>query len=447
VAVGHVGARTWPEARPRSALRARLERLIGDVPRRELAMLAGLAALGWLIRLGFVLVLRHHGLRGDEIEYNTEGRFIAQGHWFWSTTPFGVPHPTIWKAPGYPLFVGGLYKLLGSNATSVVLVQTLFGPLTIALTWLLGRRLFGPRVAIAGAAVIAVYPFAWQFETRLNAEALVTPFTLVILLLVLERRATWRRAALVGVLVGAMLLLRPSAVYLVPALAAAWIVATGLRRGVLLTGVAIACAILTVLPWTIRNDHVTGEYVPISAQDQAPYGVFNDDSAHDPKRPWVWKDVTRRDAALIASLRTPHHPSEVQLRRILRTRAWDYVKAHPDSLVKAFFWNGLTRLWDVRRPGHVLYDAQLTGRSQSVTAVGLAMYWVLLPLSIAGLWLIRRRRAVVLPLIAMAVTASLIYTADAETRYRAPFEPLIVVLAVSAAMHLAGQWARRRAAV
>ncbi|MFL5883513.1 MAG: glycosyltransferase family 39 protein [Thermoleophilaceae bacterium] len=442
---GELQAQVLPDAHMRRPLRAWLDRLVGDVPARELAIVAGIAALGFAIRLVFVLAFRNHTLFGDEIEYNVEGRFIAHGHWLWSTTPFGFAHPTIWKAPGYPAFVGVVYSLFGSSATHAIVVQTLFGPVTIVLTWLLARRLFTPRIAVVAAAIVAVYPFAWEFETRLAAESIVTPFTLLILLLFLERRVTPGRAAAVGALVGLMLLIRPSAIYLVPAFLIAWVVASGWRRGVLLTVVSVVCMCLVVLPWTIRNHHVTGSFVPISSQDQAPYGVFNNDAARDQKLPWAWRYRTTREAKLFAALSTPRHPSEVELRRILRNRAIDYVKAHPSSLVKAFYWNGITRLWDVRRPGHVLDEATATGRSRAVTGIGLAMYWVMLPLALAGLWLFRGRRGLVLPLIAMAATASVVFTTDAVTRYRAPFEPVIVILAVAAASQLATRWSRGRA--
>jgi 4-amino-4-deoxy-L-arabinose transferase-like glycosyltransferase len=442
---GEIQAQRWPETQAQPGPRKRLARVAGDVPMREIAIVAGLAALGFAIRLVFVLAFRNHVLLGDEIEYDIEGRFIAHGHWFWSTTPFGFAHPTIWKAPGYPFFVGAVYSLLGSSATHAIVLQTLLGPVTIVLTWLLARRLFNPTVAVAAAAVVAVYPFAWEFETRLAAESLVTPFMLLILLLFLERRATWRRALLVGALLGLMLLIRPSAIYLVPTIAVAWIVSVGWRRGALLTVVSVACMCLVVFPWTVRNHHVTGAWVPISSQDQAPYGVFNDDSARDTKQPWAWRYRTHREARLIASLSTPRHPSEARLRDILRTRAKDYVKAHPSSVPKAFFWNGITRFWDVRRPSHVLDEATATGRSRALTGIGLAMYWVMLPLAVAGLWLARRRLGLVLPVIAMALSASVVFTADAATRYREPFEPLIVILAVSAVWALWRRSARGRA--
>jgi hypothetical protein len=59
------------------------------------------------------------------------------------------------------------------------------------------------------------------------------------------------------------------------------------------------------------------------------------------------------------------------------------------------------------------------------------MYHLLLPLAIVGLWRAHRRRRLVVPLLVMALGASVIHTADSGTRYRAPFEPLIAILACS----------------
>jgi 4-amino-4-deoxy-L-arabinose transferase-like glycosyltransferase len=412
----------------------RLRAALADVPRGELAIVAALVALGVALRLGFVLATTGHTLVGDEIEYDIQGRFITEGRFFWSTTPTGEPHATVWKVPGYPLFVGALYTVLGADPDRVFVVQALLcGSLTIVLTWVLARRLFGPLVAVAAAAVVAIYP-SWQFETRLFAEALVTPLTLAVLIVVLERPASTRRALGVGALVGASILLRPGSLYLIPAVAVAWALTVGLRRGALLTGATVAIACLVILPWSIRNYDVTGEVIPLSAQDAALYGVFNDDAANDPVRPWGWRYRTTRDRDIYERA---HELSEVEIYRMLRSRAFDYIRANPEAVPQAFFWNGLTRLWDVRRPRHILDEAATSGRSQRLTHVQLVMHYVLLPLALLGLWLARDRRAVVLPLVTLALAASVVYIGDATTRYRAPFDPVIVILAMSAVWHVA----------
>src|SRR3954469_490877 len=106
--------------------------------RRDAKLLAAILLLGFAVRLAFVLATHGHVLAGDEIEYDTEGRFIAHGKWFWTFAPTHVAHAGMWKPPVYPVFVGVLYKVLGAHADRVLLVQTLIGPVTIALTWLLG---------------------------------------------------------------------------------------------------------------------------------------------------------------------------------------------------------------------------------------------------------------------------------------------------------------------
>jgi len=49
-------------------------------------------------------------------------------------------------------------------------------------------------------------------------------------------------------------------------------------------------------------------------------------------------------------------------------------------------------------------------------------------------------------LVALAVAASLVVTIEAHTRYRAPLEPLIVVLACSNVPALGARWRTRRSA-
>jgi 4-amino-4-deoxy-L-arabinose transferase-like glycosyltransferase len=402
-----------------------------DAPRRELAVLAGALAVGLAIRVAYVLATRGHALAGDEIEYDIEGRLAAAGHWFWSTRPYGIPHASLTKAPLYPAWVGGLYELLGARPDRVLLVQTLLGPVTIALTWALGRRVFSPGTGLAAAWVVAVYPLAWQFEARLYSESLATPLTLALLIVVLGRAPTPPRAALAGALLGLNLLVRPSAVFLLALVAAGWLVGAGLRRGLGMTAVSAAVTVLVVAPWAYRNHHVDPHgFVPISYQSEiAAYGTFNDVAAHDGVHPYAWRPPSPNDP-----LFDPGRPmSDAALTVRLRRAARSYVADHPNALYKAFFWNGLSRLWDVRRPQRALDEVPFEGRSATLTGIGLGMYYVLLALALAALWRERRRRPwLVIPVLAMVAAASLTFTADAGTRYRATLEPLIAVLACGA---------------
>jgi hypothetical protein len=169
--------------------------------------------------------------------------------------------------------------------------------------------------------------------------------------------------------------------------------------------------------------------VPLSVQSAAWYGGCTDAAANDPVYPWAWRPLPASVKPLLE-----RRLSDGEMYRELNELAIDYIREHPSSVPKAFFWNGLSRLWDVRRPSMVQREAELEKRSRVLSGIGLAMYWLLLPLAIAGLVLAWRdgRRLLVGAVLSLALGASLVYTSDATTRYRAPFEPLVVVLATSA---------------
>jgi 4-amino-4-deoxy-L-arabinose transferase-like glycosyltransferase len=384
------------------------------------------------IRLAYVLITAGHTPVNDELEYHREAIFISHGKWFWSTIPYGIAHESLIKPPLYPLWVGLWYTLFGPHLDVVLGIQAVvFGAATMTLSWALARRLFGPTAALATVAVLAVYPFAWQFEVRLFSEGLATPITVLVLLLFLDRVPTFWRAAGVGALVGVALLVRPTSLFLLAGIVVAWLVATGLRngawrRGVGLSLVSIAAAALVVAPWTYRNYRVTGGFVPISLQDINAYGTFNSDAANDPEYPYAWRPTPSRDRDLAT-----RRLSDIELRRILLSRARQYISDHPFSVVEAFFWNGITRFWDLRRPKHVLAEVPFEARSATFTWIGLVMYWALLAGAIVGLWRLRHRPRLLWPILALFLAASVVVTTEAHTRYRAPLEPLIVMLACS----------------
>lgn len=401
-----------------------------EVPRFHQLMLGLAMVLGIGVVVAYALAIRPNTLGGDQIEYDIEGRFFAEGKWWWSTIVLGEPHPTAWKSPIYPAWVGLWYELLGPGATKLALVQAVtLAPATVGLTWLLARRWFDLPTASLAAVVVALFPLSWEFFGLLYSEALAIPLTLVIIYLVVDRPPPgWGWIATVGALVGALMLVRPTSGFIFALIAISWTLALGWRRAAGATALAVGCAVLVIAPWTIRNAVELDGFVPISIQDAAAYGTFNDEAANDPVYPYAWRPTPEN---VVAELEADPPRSEIEFRSRLQQRARSYIREHPGSVPKAFFWNGVVRLWDLRRPSLALDETNFDGRSRTVTGIGLGMYYVLLPLALLGLWRARNRPQLWAPLLAGAAALALVFTIQGGTRYRAPIEPIIVVLACS----------------
>jgi 4-amino-4-deoxy-L-arabinose transferase-like glycosyltransferase len=426
-------------------IRARVRRVVGEPQpdRRELILVACAVALAIVIRLAYVVITRGHLLAGDEPEYNQEGHLATQGHWLWTQT-FGVDHPSMQKAPAYPLWAGFWYTLLGPSPDRVLAVQALTAWAPVGLTWLLGRRLFSARTGVAAAFLVAVAPNVWQYDVRLYSEVIATPLTLIVLFVLLEQAVSWRRTVAVGALIALNLYVRPTAGFLVATAATCWVLSRGWRRGLAHAGAAVFVAALLVAPLTLRNHSVDRRHlVLISIQDTAGYGTFNDDAAHDPVWPWAWRPVPSsfRDVLNGPPL------GDGEFHEIARRRIFDYIGRHPSSVVKAFFWNGLSRTWDVRRPARAIDPARTDGRDRTIATLSYWSYWLIMPFALAGLWLNRRRVGVVIPLLVTALVLSALCTSVGGTRFRAPFEPVLAVFACCSGLAALDRLAKRRARV
>ena len=114
-------------------------------------------------------------------------------------------------------------------------------------------------------------------------------------------------------------------------------------------------------------------------------------------------------------------------------------------MLEAFYWNGLSPLLGRapprlrgRRGGR---PRAARRRSRSPGSRCTTRSWVA---ALVGLWRLRRRRTLVIPLLAMALAASIVFTVASATRYRAPLEPLLAILAVAAVAPVAPGPRRRR---
>ncbi|MFN7975010.1 MAG: glycosyltransferase family 39 protein [Acidobacteriota bacterium] len=201
---------------------------------------------------------------GDEHTYIYLAARMAQGDGF-------VEHGGIIRAPGYSAFVAlvsftGLGAELAARIAQVVLAVATQVSLVAVL-----QRTHGSKVAVAASWVLAVYPETILYALLLRPETLYVALFAVATALAFRILAStgataWREAVGAGACFGIACLVRSIPLYFLP-LAGAWLVlhSTARRRAALAAALVVACAMATILPWTIRNARHYHRFLPVDA--------------------------------------------------------------------------------------------------------------------------------------------------------------------------------------
>ena len=232
--------------------------------------------LGLMLGIGFCLRLAvavHDGLNSsprpgsDSAEYDTYAWNLAQGNGYRGNSPdVSEPdHLTAYRMPGTSLLWAGLYRLAGHRYDVVRIVGCVLGSLTILLVFGIGRRAFSDRVGWLAAAGYTIWPTSLLYSSQLESEGLFTALLLGYILCTLRFAAepSARRAIAAGVVLGLAMLTRANAVFMV-VLAAIWACwqFRHQRRTLLLALAIPTLAVVTLVPWTLRNYATLHAFLP-----------------------------------------------------------------------------------------------------------------------------------------------------------------------------------------
>jgi 4-amino-4-deoxy-L-arabinose transferase-like glycosyltransferase len=424
-----------------------VRRLLGVLDRHRRGVdpaVWALLALALVVRLAFFLASSfdaHAAL--DPIDYDRHARSIAAGHGFPATLLPGARGPSAYRPPAYPYFLGAVYWISGHTVQAARLVQAVLGVVPVALLALIAWRLWGRRAGLSALALGALAAPLIVLGDTLESEWLLVGLELAALAAVLEQRRApqgvgW--AALAGVLAGLAMLTRVNAVLVVLALAAGvWTLRPRLTVAASRAPVVlVVCAVLVVLPWTVRNAIVMHSFIPIS--DETGYtlaGTYNDFSRTNHFYPGAWVNPeVFVDGGLFATAQG----SETALSSRLLHRSLRYIARHPAYPLSVAYHNSV-RLLGLSGPAWDRLSGRAEGLSEHVAAVGYYGFLVLALLAVPGLLTRAARRA---PLFLWAIPVLLwlsVALVQGESRFRAPIDPFIVLLA---ALGVAAVWERLR---
>ncbi len=177
------------------------------------------------------------------------------------------------RTPGYPLLLSATYALFGDSALPALVLQAVIATGTVALTWLLGRKLFDSRVG-AWAAILLSLDLAsvcsCQTLTSETAFALLVLMAVWLLVRSLSPLRGWPGFALSGLALACAIYVRPVAYYLAPLGAAGVAVYLLLkdreavpararwRPALVRAGAFLLTPVLLVGGWQLKNLQRTG---------------------------------------------------------------------------------------------------------------------------------------------------------------------------------------------
>lgn len=176
----------------------------------------------------------------------------------------------LFHAPGYSIFLSGVYTIFGRSRFTVQLVHNVINSASAVLLFLVaGTLLTWPVGAVAGLLTAVSHHLSYYSNFLLPDSLSALPILVAVYLLARFRRRRARPVwlyGLVGLMLGLSVWLRPNALLLglFFALFAAAIFA-GRWRELKRSWAIAAASLLVVAPITIRNYIIYRELVPVSA--------------------------------------------------------------------------------------------------------------------------------------------------------------------------------------
>ena len=390
--------------------------------------------------------------------------------------------PEVIRTPMYPAFVAVLYRLFGVGQLPVALAQTGLFVLTVLVVFAIASRVTSGRIAIAAAALTALFPPIPYFGALVMTEVWTT-LLFTIAMWVAVRTLTESspgRFALLGVLLGITTLSRPVFVLMPVALAGIWFVVLPLLRvrprpSLAHGAVMLALFGVTLLPWFTYNyatlgrftlspaggvgrgiwegswqaiwsgrlqnelTHVADDIDDRETLDATVAGIARREQLEPaPMLEYVhqWEDIRR-------IWTEPTDPWERALSRV--TADQEYLRVGLDNIRRA----GMPRL--VRRLARgifILWAGEIPWRYSDINRLptiliraGWAIQSLLFLLAIVGAWALARSGGTAA---ACLLVAPILYITAVhfplltEARQSLPAQPILLILAAMGGAHLSG---------
>lgn len=349
------------------------------------------------------------GIESDEKEYDR----LATGIMTSKTYTSAAGAPTSHRPPLYPAILALIYAAFGHSYFAVKVIQALASSATVILIYLIADRIFNRTTAILASFFASFYMPFIVCARLLYTETLFIFFLFLITYLILTIKGPGiGRFILLGLLCGALTLLKSTGFILIFIAATAFIVKVKDKRAqsnkIILSILALVLSfMLVIVPWTIRNYMVHKKIVFIStnaginiyqATIKTPGNIF----ALDPDDP--------------VEIRAAAANNEVERNNIYMAAAISFYREYPLRALKMllvrflFFWNVID--WEVMGGSVINYQ-----------------YIFIMPFAVMGtLYAVKFRKDVALILALILSFLSFVLLFQGTSRYRMPIDGFLIIL-------------------
>jgi len=401
------------------------ERPCGD--RRQWLVPAALGCVALAVRL--VLLRRYQPwLTPNDFEFGEIARNILAGRGYSGRFAFFPYGPTAEAYPLYVYFLVGWYSIFEVPARyiAVMLAQTVMSAAVVPLAWWVARRLFDRSVAVLAAGVVALDYFLGITPGFLSHTTLdILTLSLGIAAVVhLRDKPSTARAIVCGIVIGLAALTKAFSLVVLP-VASVWLLLrarTGRGRRVALVAVVWAGAVLTLMPWTVRNCLVFGRFVPLATNGGVHLWVGNN--------PHATGGSYARDGRPVTDYAPDHIRAEIkggsepEISGVFAREAFRWMRRNPGRFLilraRALFYIFFNQdYW--MDPAVFPYNPVLkwlTVAMMAAALAGMVVSWRRWPDS-----------RLLVGVIAFYGLACSLFHADISNRFRLPLEPFLLMFA------------------
>jgi len=242
--------------------------------RGAIALVIALAALAFGLRAGAIVALQRWRVP-NAIEHKALALSLVENGTFYFRD-FNFYGPSSVQSPPYPFLLATLYIMFGTDSpaayVAAMLINAVAGALTVWFAWRLVRALGGTQLtAIFSALLVAIWPSQVYAATHVQAISLITLAVVLMIYLFQRSVQTGRLLPWLGYsLVSTFAALTEPVLLPIVALSGLLIliwksstITLGARLGN--AAVLLAAAVLVIMPWTVRNRTVHGQWIPIKS--------------------------------------------------------------------------------------------------------------------------------------------------------------------------------------